>query len=73
MNKDVILKKTITNLTKLSDSRLKQVSEFVEFLLQNREKKELLNDIQNSASESEAFNFLKEEEELYNDDLAEKF
>ncbi|MDR9456613.1 MAG: hypothetical protein RI572_04300 [Salegentibacter sp.] len=74
MNKDVVLKQTITNLSKLSDRRLKQVSDFVEFLLQKKEDRELLNDIQKNATESETFNFLKEDEELYNDDdLSEKF
>lgn len=74
MNKDVVLKQTITNLSKLSDRRLKQVSDFVEFLLQKKEDRELLNDIQNNATESETFDFLKEDEELYNDDdLSEKF
>ncbi|SFN63989.1 hypothetical protein [Salegentibacter flavus] len=74
MNKDVVLKQTIINLSKLSDRRLKQVSDFVEFLLQKKEDRELLNDIQKNATESETFNFLKEDEELYNDDdLSEKF
>ncbi|MGM0934345.1 MAG: hypothetical protein ACQEWD_12955 [Bacteroidota bacterium] len=74
MNKDVVLKQTITNLSKLSYRRLKQVSDFVEFLLQKKEDRELLNDIQNNATESETFDFLKEDEELYNDDdLSEKF
>lgn len=74
MDKEIILNQTIDKLSRLPKWRIKEVSDFVEFLLQKNEERELVNDLQNNAAESEAFNFLNEEEELYYDgDLTEKF
>lgn len=74
MEKQAILEKTILNMSRLPEWRIKEVSDFVAFLLQKNEDKKLLETFRKYASKSEAFNFLKEEEDLYSDeDLAEKF
>ena len=74
MKKQAILKKTINNMSRLPEWRIKEVSDFVEFLLQKNEDKELLDTLQKHATKSESFHFLEEEEELYGDeDLTEKF
>lgn len=74
MNKQTILKKTMKDISRLPEWRIREVSDFVEFLLQKSEEKELVNDLQSNAAKSKSFHFLEEEEELYNDeDLTEKF
>ncbi len=74
MKKQAILKKTMQDISRLPEWRIQEVSDFVEFLLQKSEEKELVNDLQNNAAKSNSFHFLEEEEELYSDeDLTEKF
>ncbi|UBZ08454.1 DUF2281 domain-containing protein [Salegentibacter mishustinae] len=74
MTKQAILKKTMQDISRLPEWRIREVSDFVEFLLQKNEEKELVNEFQSNASKSKSFHFLEEEEELYNDeDLTEKF
>lgn len=74
MKKQAILEKTIQNISRLPEWRIKEVSDFVEFLIQKVEDRELGNEIQKNTAKSKSFYFLEEEEELYNDeDLTEKF
>lgn len=74
MKKQAILEKTIQNISRLPEWRIKEVSDFVEFLIQKVEDRELVNEIQKNTAKSKSFHFLEEEEELYNDeDLTEKF
>jgi len=74
MTKQAILKKTIQNISRLPEWRIREVSDFVEFLIQKVEDGELVNEIQKNTAKSKSFHFLEEEEELYNDDdLTEKF
>ena len=74
MTKQAILKKTMQDISRLPEWRIREVSDFVEFLLQKNEEKELVNELQSNASKSKPFHFLEEEEELYIDeDLTEKF
>jgi len=74
MTKQAILKKTMQDISRLPEWRIREVSDFVEFLLQKNEEKELVNELQSNAAKSKSFHFLEEEEELYNDeDLTEKF
>ncbi|MBZ9728080.1 DUF2281 domain-containing protein [Salegentibacter sp. JZCK2] len=74
MEKQTILKKTMQDISRLPEWRIQEVSDFVEFLLQKSEEKELVNDLQNNAAKSKSLHFLEEEEDLYSDeDLTEKF
>ena len=74
MNRENLLQKTIGNLTKLPDQKLKEVADFAEFLLHKIEQQVLLKGIEHLTTESKAFEFLKEDEDLYTtDDLQEKF
>ena len=74
MKKQAILEKTIQNISRLPEWRIREVSDFVEFLIQKVEDGELVNEIQKNTAKSKSFHFLEEEEELYNDeDLTEKF
>ncbi len=72
MSRDVLIKKTLDNLTRLPDQKLREVSDFTEFLINKIEDKLITEGIQKLTSNSKSFQFLESEEELYSkDDLKE--
>ncbi len=74
MTRETLIKKTIDNLTKLPDQKIKEVSDFAEFLLNRIENQLMTEGIQKLVLDSEAFRFLEEEEDLYSvNDLKEKY
>jgi hypothetical protein len=74
MTREALLKKAINHLNKLPDQKLKEVSDFAEFLLNRIENQLITEGIQELISDSPAFKFLEEEEDLYSiDDLKEKY
>jgi hypothetical protein len=74
MTRETLIKKTIDNLSKLPDQKLKEVSDFAEFLLNRIENQLMTEGIQKLVSDSKAFKFLEAEEDLYSvDDLKEKY
>lgn len=74
MTREALIKKTINNLTKLPDQKLKEVSDFAEFLLNRIENQLITEGIQKLVTDSRAFKFLEEDEELYSiDDLKERY
>ncbi|CAD5255851.1 MULTISPECIES: hypothetical protein [unclassified Imperialibacter] len=74
MTREVLIKRTMENLNKLPDQKLREVSDFAEFLLNRIDEAVITEGIQKLASDSVAFKFLDEEEELYSvDDLKEKY
>ena len=74
MTRQVLIQKTLENISKLPDQKLKEVSDFAEFLLSKLEDQLLTEGIQKLAGDSKAFQFLNEEEELYTEaDLKEKY
>ena len=74
MSRNLLLKKTIEDLTKLPDHKLIEASDFVDFLLSRIEDKELLKGINNLAATSNTFSFLNEDEAIYTkSDLKENF
>ncbi len=74
MNREIVIKKTIENLTRLPDQKLKEVSDFAEFLLYKIEGQLMTEGIQKLVSDSDTFKFLEEDEVIYSkDDLKEKY
>jgi hypothetical protein len=74
MKRETLIKKTIDNLSKLPDNKLKEVSDFTEFLLKKIENQIITEGIQKLTSDSKAFSFLEDDEELYSvKDLKEKY
>ena len=74
MTREKLINRTIDNLGKLPDQKLKEVSDFAEFLL-NRTENQILNEgIQKLVSDSGTFKFLEGEENLYSvNDLKERY
>ncbi|QOI97475.1 MAG: hypothetical protein HRU69_08220 [Flammeovirgaceae bacterium] len=74
MTREILIKKTIDNLRKLPDQKLKEVSDFAEFLLSRIENQIVIEGIQKLVSDSKVFKFLKDEEDLYSvNDLKERY
>jgi len=74
MTRETLIKKTIDNLTKLPDQKLKEVSDFAEFLLGRIENQLLTEGIQKLMADTKTFKFLEDEEDLYSvNDLKEKY
>lgn len=71
---ETLIKKTIHNLTKLPDQKLKVVSDFTEFLVSQIEDQSFTKGIQQLVLSSKAYEFLEKEEDLYTvEDLKEKY
>lgn len=73
-NRETFIKKTIDNLSKLSDQNLKEISDFAEFLLHKSEDQNLTEGIQKLTADVKAFSFLGQDEDLYTvNDLKERY
>ncbi len=74
MTREALIKKTIDHLTKLPDQKLREVSDFAEFLLNRIENQLMTEGIQKLTSDSKAFEFLEEDKDLYSlNDLKERY
>jgi hypothetical protein len=61
-------------MKQLPDEKIKEVNDFVEFLLQRREEYALTEGIKQVAAQSKSFEFLEEEDDIYTvNDLKEKY
>ena len=74
MTREILINKTVETLSKLPREKVETISDFADYISQKYEEEILQKGIQKLVSESEAFAFLKDEEDLYTvDDLIEKF
>ena len=74
MSREQLLKKTINNLSKLSDQQLSEVSDFAEFLTAKLEGKLLTQGIQALTTQSKIYEVLETEPNLYSvSDLKERY
>ena len=60
-----MLKKAMTNIQKLPATKIKEVNDFAEFLLNKIDDQLITEGIQEIASTSKSFDFLNEEPDLY--------
>ena len=74
MNRQVLIDNTLNKIRLLPDMKIKEVSDFTDFLLSKIDDKIIQEGIQKLVSESKAFDFLNNEEDLYTvNDLKEKY
>ncbi|MDX2190942.1 MAG: hypothetical protein SFY32_13870 [Bacteroidota bacterium] len=74
MDKQILLKKTLDNMERLPTFKIKEVNDYVEFLLHKIDDQLLNQGIQDIASSSKSFDFLNKEPDLYSiNDLKLKF
>ena len=74
MNREILINRTISNISLLPDLRLKEISDYIEFLLKMYDDKKITKGIMELTSKSKSFEFVNDEEEIYDEsDLIEKF
>lgn len=74
MTRQVIIERTLKAINQLPEDKAEQISNFAEFMMKQYEEQQLTAGIQIFTANSEAFNFLNSEEDLYTeDDLKEKY
>jgi hypothetical protein len=66
MTRNSIIEKTLLVISKLPEDKAIEISDFAEFVFKKYEEELLTSDIQKAISDSKSFDFLAEEEELYN-------
>ncbi len=74
MTREVLIKSTLDKVMQLPDKKIQEVNDFAEFLLSKIDDKIMQEGIQKLSYESKAFNYLKEEEDLYTvNDVKERY
>ena len=74
MTKQTIIERTVKVINQLPEDKAEEISDFADFLIKRYEEQGLIKDIQNIISESNSFDFLNNEEDLYSEsDLKEKY
>lgn len=74
MEKETLIKRTIKTLSKLPQDKVKEVSDFADFIAKKHEEEFLQKGMKILVSESKSFYFLQDEEDLYTvEDLKEKY
>jgi len=74
MSRETLIKRTYNTITKLPDDKVKEVSDFADFIMKRHEEELLNQGIENLAVNSKSFYFLSEEEDLYTvQDLKQKY
>lgn len=72
MTRETLINQTLETLSKLPQEKVAAVSDFANYISQKYEEEILQRGIEKLMDESEAFAFLKDEEDLYTlDDLEE--
>ncbi len=65
MTRQMIIEKTVNIISQLPQDKAEEISDFADFIIKKYEEQAISYNIQKLASESKAFNFLNEEEDLY--------
>ena len=74
MSRETLIKRTFNTLAKLPPDKVKEVSDFADYILKKQDEEILQKGIEKLVSSSKAYDFLKEEEDLYSfEDLKEKY
>ncbi len=74
MTRKAILERTIRAINKLPEDKAEEISTFAEFVMKQYEEHQLSSEIHSMVTNSTAFDFLNEEEDLYTEsDLKEVY
>ncbi|MHC1776470.1 MAG: hypothetical protein AB9834_13790 [Lentimicrobium sp.] len=74
MARETLINRTIKTLSKLPPDKVKEVSDFADFILKKYDEEILLKGMEKLVTDSKSFYFLKDEEDLYSvEDLKEKY
>nr|NQU88963.1 hypothetical protein [Bacteroidota bacterium] len=64
-DRETLIKKTLTALSRLPQDKVSEISDFADFVLKKYDEEILQKGIETLVSESKIYEFLKEEEDLY--------
>ena len=74
MIRETLINKTIKSLSKLPNDKVREVSDFTEYILKKYEEETLQSGIEKLVGDSTAFQFLNDDEDLYTvNDIIEKY
>lgn len=74
MKKEQLIEQAANKMSQLPETKIQEVSDFVDFLFSKIDNQILLDNAQQLSSESTSFDFLKEEEDLYSvSDLKDRY
>lgn len=74
MTRQAIIERTIKAINQLPEEKAEEISDFADFVTKRYEEHVLTQGIQKLTSDSQTFNFLQKEEDLYSaDDLKEVY
>ncbi len=74
MTRQAIIDRTLNAIRQLPEDKAEEISVFADFLIKRYEDDKLTKGIQKLASESQAFEFLDDEDDIYTtDDLKEVY
>ena len=74
MDRNDLIENTLLKIKQLPDTKIREINDFAEFLLRKIDDKILLQGIQELTSQSSAFSYLNDEEDLYSvNDLKERY
>ena len=74
MEREILMEKTIRTIEQLPTTRVREVSDFVEFIIQRTDDALITEGLQRLSSRSQTFDFLNNEPELYSvNDLKVRF
>jgi len=65
MEREVLMKKAVHNIEQLPTTRIREVNDFVEFILQKVDDSLITEGLQQLSSSSHTYDFLHNEPELY--------
>jgi hypothetical protein len=65
MTRQIIIERTLKAINQLPEDKAAEISDFADFVFKRYEEQELTNSIVKMTSESHAFVFLNNEEEIY--------
>ena len=67
MTREKLIIKTVKTLSKLPNDKVKEVSDFTEYLFKKYDEEIMQKGIEKLLSDSNTFDFLKDEEDLYSE------
>jgi len=74
MEREVLVQKTVHNIEQLPTQRIREVNDFVEFILRKSDDALITEGLQRLASSCHVYDFLRDEPEIYSvNDLKVKF
>jgi len=74
MDRQLLIDDAVDKIRQLPDTKIQEINDFADFLLSKIDDRIISENIQKLSSESKSFDFLKDEEDLYDvNDLKERY